>query len=750
MGRTVRDALAAALYNLGKKGLKKFINKLNDWEIKDGYNKIPRGQLEDTDPEDIADLIRKYYTDSYGIEVTLAVLDAIDEKKVAEDLRADLGNVDDFTLQVEPKGSDQKAASKVNYPPIHEPRKHFVIEQRETLINRISLVRPVLDELLGKNLLTYEQYDTIRSKPTPREQMRELYHYVRSWGDTDMDVVYKSLTKYNFPLIQNLESVEKVFDFEKISEYTSTSVSFTGEEHFVDKHRLHIISNVSLVDPVLDDLLEQKLLPEILYETVRNKITSQEKMRELYYYVTSWGNDEKDQLLQVLRKHNKSLITNLESKKNKKPCPLPLQHSETWDEQWTMKPSSSGVNAPPKDEGIQIISAHTSCDQPQRRQMECKLCGKDQDSGDVVIPVMNGSTYRLEMTSAGLFRCQKTGIKFQVTHPVTIEYNLESWDNHLKGIQGNKYEIVGPLFNIKTDVEPHVVSAVYLPHYLCIESFTGDKTQIKCAHFKDGNLTLETPSRIDPFYIVLENPTFSFLGALLSFWNLSVPIHGIVLLYFSTVCKGDPKYQEYKIHLYLLPYSADAEKMLDEKKSKFQRIDKPLHTNNTVYTKIKYLVRGDPDVSVIPQSLQFQSEPYQCTEISITGDDINIYLEVSEVDSEAVIWKAHLTKGELRQWSGQMVEPNQQKEPFVDKHREYLIRDISLVEPVLDGLKTEKLLTSEQYDTVCSKSTSQEKMRALYAFVKSWGDDGKKSFYRILQDTNGPIIRKLERVDSQS
>ncbi|XP_075034994.1 apoptosis-associated speck-like protein containing a CARD [Mixophyes fleayi] len=205
MVRTVRDALVTALHNLEKKGLKKFKNKLNDWEIKDGYSKIPRGQLEDTDHEDIADLIRKYYTDSYGIEVTLAVLDAIDEKKVAEDLRADLVNVGGFKFEVKPKGTDQGATFKVDPFPVHEPRKHFVIEHREALISRMSLVCPVLDDLLGKNLLTDEQYDTIRSKPTSQEKMRALYSCVRSWGDTDKDKLYKSLEKHNSPLIQDLK-----------------------------------------------------------------------------------------------------------------------------------------------------------------------------------------------------------------------------------------------------------------------------------------------------------------------------------------------------------------------------------------------------------------------------------------------------------------------------------------------------------------------------------------------------------------
>ncbi|XP_077303655.1 uncharacterized protein LOC143923717 isoform X2 [Lithobates pipiens] len=87
---TVRDVLVTALENLKKDGFKKFQAKLHDTDIKQLYRKIPRSQLEDKDQSDVADLIRTYYKDVYGVEVTLAVLDAINEKLVAEELRQDL------------------------------------------------------------------------------------------------------------------------------------------------------------------------------------------------------------------------------------------------------------------------------------------------------------------------------------------------------------------------------------------------------------------------------------------------------------------------------------------------------------------------------------------------------------------------------------------------------------------------------------------------------------------------------------
>ncbi|XP_075175951.1 apoptosis-associated speck-like protein containing a CARD [Anomaloglossus baeobatrachus] len=218
MGKTVRDVLLQALENLEKKSFKKFKNKLNDWDIEEGYNKIPRGKLEDADPEDVADLIRRHYKDSYGIKVTLAVLEAINENQEAEELQKALQAVNDCTTT----GADQGATSRA---PIQETSpeatpggerktrgslylEHFVDRHRTQLIQRMSPVAPVLDDLLQKKLISQEQYDTVRSKTTHQEQMRELYQYVRSFGNEDKNKLLQSLKKHNGPLIKNLEETE--------------------------------------------------------------------------------------------------------------------------------------------------------------------------------------------------------------------------------------------------------------------------------------------------------------------------------------------------------------------------------------------------------------------------------------------------------------------------------------------------------------------------------------------------------------
>ncbi|XP_068103293.1 interferon-induced very large GTPase 1-like [Hyperolius riggenbachi] len=104
-----------------------------------------------------------------------------------------------------------------------------------------------------------------------------------------------------------------------------------------------------------------------------------------------------------------------------------------------------------------------------QRRPECKLCGKPQDVDVVVVPISLEKSFRLDLKSAGLYRCQKTGIKFQVKCPMSIKYELSSWSDYMNQMPSADYEALGPLFQIHMDNDNQMVSAVYLPHYLCLQ-----------------------------------------------------------------------------------------------------------------------------------------------------------------------------------------------------------------------------------------------------------------------------------------
>ncbi|KAM4026410.1 apoptosis-associated speck-like protein containing a CARD [Anomaloglossus baeobatrachus] len=209
MGKTVRDVLLQALENLEKKSFKKFKNKLNDWDIEEEYNKIPRGKLEDADPEDVADLIRRHYKDSYGIKVTVAVLEAINENQEAEELQKALQAVTDRITT----GADQGATSRA---PTQErslgttpgDQEHFVDRQRAQLIQWAFGMTSILDDLLQKKLILREQYVRVLSKTTSSDRMQELYQYVQSFRNEDKDKFLQSLKRHNGLIIKHLEEAE--------------------------------------------------------------------------------------------------------------------------------------------------------------------------------------------------------------------------------------------------------------------------------------------------------------------------------------------------------------------------------------------------------------------------------------------------------------------------------------------------------------------------------------------------------------
>lgn len=76
-----------------------------------------------------------------------------------------------------------------------------------------------------------------------------------------------------------------------------------------------------------------------------------------------------------------------------------------------------------------------------------------------------------------------------------------------------------------------------------------DRTQVQIAHFIDGGMTLEKPTRVGSSHAMLENPSFSVFGVLWN-WLLSkmVPrIHALVLLYWAQIAP------QTTLNLYLIP-----------------------------------------------------------------------------------------------------------------------------------------------------------------------------------------------------
>ncbi|XP_069840654.1 NACHT, LRR and PYD domains-containing protein 1b allele 5-like isoform X3 [Dendropsophus ebraccatus] len=374
---------------------------------------------------------------------------------------------------------------------------------------------------------------------------------------------------------------------------------------------------------------------------------------------------------------------------------------------------------------------------------------------------------RLRLTSAGRHICPETGIQFVVKGPVVLEYNVESWSSHMTDTLRSQYETVGPLFNVRIQEGPDNVSAVYLPHYLSPQCYKQYKSYIKCVHFKDNKMTVESPTRLAPCYAVLENPSFSCLGALveklLTLITRPFTFHGVALIY----CKVDTTYS---FRLYVM---IDNEPRLQSAINKeigndFHYICKPPQTNPVSAYK-EYMVQG-------PRGAVIEPELYPYTGITVRDIGEEIQLSIAERSNGSIVWSRSLRREDLDKLrgvttrsatSGRSQRPSisdkkpcdltigqvlglLSKDHFVDRHRVALIGGIPLVAPLLDDLYQYRLLTAEAYDTVRSRTTAQEQVRQLLGFVNSWGNKDKDEILRSLRSHNLPLVKNLVRKENQA
>eukprot|EP00079_Xenopus_tropicalis_P038061 XP_017951832.1 PREDICTED: NACHT, LRR and PYD domains-containing protein 1b allele 3-like [Xenopus tropicalis] len=122
-------------------------------------------------------------------------------------------------------------------------------------------------------------------------------------------------------------------------------------------------------------------------------------------------------------------------------------------------------------------------------------------------------------------------------------------------------------------------------------------------------------------------------------------------------------------------------------------------------------------------------------------EEIEISLkEGSETETNSV-WGATVRREDL----GSRSQEASGRKHFIDSNRSALIDRMSVptINAVLDELLSEEILNDEQYSTVRSKKLSQEKMRELYSYAKSWRHQDKDMFFSLLLKHNNSLVMDL-------
>ncbi|XP_046907814.1 apoptosis-associated speck-like protein containing a CARD isoform X2 [Hypomesus transpacificus] len=169
--KTVKKILNDVLGDLQSKNFKKFKNYLSD---RDQEPRIPVSVIENADEMDIVDALVRTYTEKKAISVAIEVLRDINCLDLAEKLE--------------------------NYM----KGRHLVDVHRAALIQRVTSVGVILDDLLGQEVLSDEKYNEVTAEKTRQDKMRKLYDVISAASSEGKDVFYKSLEKHEKFLMKDL------------------------------------------------------------------------------------------------------------------------------------------------------------------------------------------------------------------------------------------------------------------------------------------------------------------------------------------------------------------------------------------------------------------------------------------------------------------------------------------------------------------------------------------------------------------
>uniref|UniRef100_W5MBX3 PYD and CARD domain containing n=1 Tax=Lepisosteus oculatus TaxID=7918 RepID=W5MBX3_LEPOC len=168
MAKSVKDHILETLEDLEEKDLKKFKNKLCDRE---GEPKVPRGRVQKADAIDLVNLLVSYFTERGAAEVAIEVLRAINLNQEADELKNGTGKPTAFQAPSEKKMEEECRKTRFFFA---STEVHFVDRHRSALIQRVTMVAPILDALLTKKYVSQEEYSLILEERTPASRMRAL------------------------------------------------------------------------------------------------------------------------------------------------------------------------------------------------------------------------------------------------------------------------------------------------------------------------------------------------------------------------------------------------------------------------------------------------------------------------------------------------------------------------------------------------------------------------------------------------
>ncbi|XP_075394030.1 caspase recruitment domain-containing protein 8 [Tenrec ecaudatus] len=365
---------------------------------------------------------------------------------------------------------------------------------------------------------------------------------------------------------------------------------------------------------------------------------------------------------------------------------------------------------------------------------------------DIKLIDRNPNIYSICFPRAGWYVWPATGLGFDVRKKAMVELSFESWSQHLDvNLQeDDQWMVAGPLFEIMAEPK-EAIAKIYLPHFVSLQGGV-DLSWFQVAHFKYEGMVLEQPTRVEPFYVVLENPSFSLMGILLriaSGTRLSIPITSTTLIYYHPHPKGS------KFHVYLVPSDPMLRQAIDGEETRFRGVR--LQTSPPVEPLnfgSRYIVSGCAHLEIIPKELKLSyRSPGEIQPFSkvYTGQLTEpIQLEIASKNLGTVVWETLVKPVDL-QLSAASASSTMSGAAFVKENYRQLQARMGDLGGVLDDLQENKVFTEDEKELVEQAPTQRKRNNMLLKMVDKKGEQALDLFYKSLNDRDPYLVSYLRQ-----
>uniref|UniRef100_A0A8C5RLI5 NACHT, LRR and PYD domains-containing protein 1b allele 3-like n=1 Tax=Laticauda laticaudata TaxID=8630 RepID=A0A8C5RLI5_LATLA len=329
-------------------------------------------------------------------------------------------------------------------------------------------------------------------------------------------------------------------------------------------------------------------------------------------------------------------------------------------------------------------------------QQCCKHCIIQKKQHEQVTPrrFLKGQ-FCLKLDGEGTFECTETGLIFEVTRSITIEYSILSWTKYAAYVK-EPWIVVGPIFDIKCTSS--ALTSIQFPHTLCLNDHLSEKA-FKVFHFKKNGPEFEGSIDHSTTHVKWHVSSLSPVGPVIERYD-PVYYHGVVILY--KVINNHPSL---KFRVYIATnnnsFIKDISKTVRRSLNKFIKIEKP-PCHKLLQNGKKYRLTSDPEADITPEEIQFGDDSTLAEkpffEVYLE-QPMELMLSLVDLESEEVVWKAKLRESD---WTLHNQNNNEQEKSLNCAGKRKATTKLELrckrqkMADITDGTNSNHLLTDHQ------------------------------------------------------